>query len=153
MACEWTQIAQALGSVGGAVISLFGFAAVTWQIRINTMTMRQSNHIAIYSNSTEIWKMIAEKSYLRPYFYDGKIMLSDDENRDMIFSVAELIADSFEYILIDKMLIAPEIWEPWENYMKKIYRKSSAFREFIEINQDQYSRKLVKLLSDSLNEQ
>jgi hypothetical protein len=80
-------------------------------------------------------------------------MSSDDENRDMVFSVAELIADSFEYILIDKKLIAPEIWIPWENYMKKIYKKSSAFREFIEINQDQYSDKLVRLLMDSLHEQ
>jgi len=153
MAGEWPQMAQAVGSVGSAVISFFGFAVVIWQIRINTKTMRQSNHIAIYSNSTEIWKIIAEKSHLRPYFYDGKTMSSDDENRDMVFSVAELIADSFEYILIDKKLIAPEIWIPWENYMKKIYKKSSAFREFIEINQDQYSDKLVRLLMDSLHEQ
>lgn len=146
---NWTEIAQGVGSIASAVISLVGFVFVWLQIKQTNSNLRQSNHTAIYSINTEIYKFFAENSELRPYFHDEKPLLQDDENRNRIFSISELLADFFEFILVEKDALAPEIREPWKIYMKKIYSKSSAFRQFIHTNKDQYSDALLTLFAET----
>lgn len=149
MESNWTEIAQGIGSLASAVISLVGFVFVWRQIKQTNSNLRQSNHTAIYSINTEIHKFFAENSELRPYFHDEKPLLPDDENRNKIFSISELLADFFEYILVEKDSLAPEIREPWKIYMNKIYSKSSAFRQFIHTNKDQYSDALLTLFAET----
>lgn len=149
MESNWTEIAQGIGSLASAVISLVGFVFVWRQIKQTNRNLRQSNHTAIYSINTDIHKFFAENSELRPYFHDEKPLLPDDENRNKIFSISELLADFFEYILVEKDSLAPEIREPWKIYMKKIYSKSSAFRQFIHTNKDQYSDALLTLFAET----
>ena len=65
------------------------------------------------------------------------------QSKDRVFSLSELLADFFEYIHVEKNSLAPEIREPWNTYMKTIFTKSGAFREFIHTNKTQYSKNLL----------
>lgn len=144
-----TDIGSAIGQIASALISLGGFYFVWTQIKQTNKNLRQSNHTAIYSINTEIYKFFAEHSDLRPYFHEGKPLQKDDVNRNKIFSLSELLADFFEYILVEKDSLAQEISEPWKNYIRKIYIKSSAFREFIHTNKDQYSGELMDFFAET----
>ncbi|MDI1255442.1 MAG: hypothetical protein PSV16_05015 [Flavobacterium sp.] len=146
---SWTDIGSAVGQLASAFISLVGFYFVWTQIKQTNKNLRQSNHTAIYSINTEIYKFFAEHSELRPYFHEEKPLTKDDENRNKVFSLSELLADFFEYILVEKDSLAPEIKEPWRNYIKKIYVKSSAFREFIHTSKDQYSNELLSVFAET----
>lgn len=146
---SWTDIGSAIGQLASALISLVGFYFVWTQIKQTNKNLRQSNHTAIYSINTEIYKFFAEHSELRPYFHEQKPLTKDDVNRNKVFSLSELLADFFEYILVEKDSLAPEIQEPWRNYIKKVYVTSSAFREFIHISKDQYSNELLSVLAET----
>lgn len=138
---NWTDMAQGIGSIASALISLIGFYFIYRQIKQTNENLRQSNHTAIYSINTELYKFMAENSHLRPYFYDGK--KADDEHKNEVFSLCELLADFFEFILVEENSLAPEIRKPWANYRKMIYQKSPGFRRFLHENIDQYSDKMI----------
>jgi len=143
---DWTEIAQGVGSIASAIISLLGFVFVYRQIRQTNANLKQSNHTAIYSINTELYKFFAENSDLRPYFHDGKIPSDQDLNK--VLSVSELLADFFEFILVEKDSLAPEIRQPWLNYMKKIFASSPGFRKFIHVSKDQYCEELLSLFAN-----
>jgi hypothetical protein len=138
---NWTDMAQGIGSIAGALISLVGFYFVYKQIKQTNDNLRQSNHTAIYSINTDLYKFMAENSHLRPYFYDGK--KPDDEHKNGVFSLSELLADFFEFILIEENSLSEEIRKPWANYRKMIYQKSPGFRRFLHENIEQYSDKMI----------
>src|SRR5688572_15712705 len=140
---SWEK-AQVIASVVSATISVIGFWAIWWQIKQTNKNLSQSNHTAIYSINTEIYKFFAEQSDLRSYFHRNKALTRFDPNRDRVFSLSELLADFFEFILVEKDLLANDIREPWSIYRKKVYKRSAAFREFMRINGDQYSERLRK---------
>jgi hypothetical protein len=67
--------------------------------------------------------------------------------------MSEMLADFFEFIVVEKDLLAPEIRTPWKVYMKKIYNRSSAFREFMTLNSDQYSGALRQQFAEMSKDQ
>ncbi len=143
---SWTDVGSAIGQIASAIISLVGFIFVYRQIKQTNDNLKQSNHTAIYSINTELYKFFAENSKLRPYFHDGATPTDEDINK--VLSVSELLADFFEFILVEKNSLAPEIRQPWLNYMKKIYAQSPGFRQFIHINKDQYCDELLNLFAN-----
>lgn len=147
MEASWTDIGSAVGQLASAFISLVGFYFVFKQIKQTNKNLRQSNHTAIYSINTEIYKFFAEHSDLRPYFHEGKPLAPDDVNRNRVLSLSELLADFFEYVLVEKDSLAPEIREPWKNYIKNIYVNSSAFRGYIHANTAMYSAELLSVFA------
>ncbi|MCA0236525.1 MAG: GNAT family N-acetyltransferase [Bacteroidetes bacterium] len=142
----WTDIGSAVGQIASAIISLVGFIFVYLQIRQTNENLRQSNHTAIYSINTELYKFFAENSTLRPFFHDGVMPTEKDMNK--VLSVSELFADFFEFILVERDSLAPEIRQPWLNYMKKIFANSPGFRIFIHKNKDQYCEELLNLFAN-----
>ena len=147
MEYNWTDVLQGIGSLASAIISLFGFYFLWRQIKQTNVNLRQSDHTAVYSINTSIYKFFAENSEIRPYFYDRKHLSVDDENRNKVLCAAELIADFFEYIMLEKNSLAPDIRDPFKNYIKMIYSNSYAFREFIDTHKHQYSSKLLRMFA------
>lgn len=143
---DWTEIAQGVGSLASAIISLLGFYFLYRQISQTNENLRQSNHTAIYSINTEIYKFFAENSELRPYFHENKPLNESDKNK--VLSISELLGDFFEFIIVEKDSLAPEIKQPWLNYMKKIYANSPGFRLFIHDNKEQYSEELLSVFAN-----
>jgi hypothetical protein len=139
---EWYDIAQGVGAIASAVISLGGFYFVYRQIKQTNDNLRQSNHTAIYSINTDLYKFLADNSHLRPYFYDNKKV--EEEHRSQVFSVCELLADFFEFILVEENSLSEEIRKPWANYRRMIYRNSPAFRRFLHENSEQYCDKMLR---------
>ncbi|MCB9230593.1 MAG: GNAT family N-acetyltransferase [Bacteroidia bacterium] len=141
METTWTDVAQAIAAISGAVISFLGFFFIVRQIQQTNKNLKQNNHIAIYSLNTDIYKFFAENSELRPYFHENKAPKKKVLNK--ILSVSEMFADFFEFILIEKKSLSKDIQQPWENYMAHIFINSPGFRHFIRSNKENYCQELL----------
>ena len=135
---DWIEIAQGIGAYAGIV----GIYFIWRQIKQTNKNLKQSNHAAMYSLNSEIYRVFIDYPKLRPFFLKGKELGRKKKTRNRVFSLAELLADHFEYVLLEKDLRSENIYEPWSNYMINIYTKSSAFREFMKKNQHLYSKEL-----------
>jgi hypothetical protein len=142
MESNWCDIAQGSGSILGAVVAFIGMLCILKQINQANKNLKQNNHIAVYGINTEIYKCLSEHSHLRPYFYEGIPVPYNNKNEFLLIS--ELLADFFEFIIVEKNSFSSEIQNPWILYINKIYSNSPGFRGFIKKNSDQYSNELLK---------
>ena len=149
-AVKWTDILQGIGSIAGAVISIVGFVLLWRQIKLTNETLKQNNHTSIYTINTDIYKYLADNSHLRPYFYENKELEDEDPNTQQLLGFCEIIADFFEFILIEEDALDHNLIEPWEFYMQKIYKNSPVFRKYIEENEEQYTKALYTVLISSI---
>lgn len=147
---KWTDILQAYGSIASAIISIVGFILVWRQIKLTNDTLKQNNQTSIYTISTDIFKYLADNSHLRPYFYENKELEDKDPNAQQLLVFCEVMADFFEYILIEKDILDQNLFEPWKFYMRKIYKNSPVFRKYIEENKELCTETLRDILFSSI---
>jgi hypothetical protein len=102
---------QIAGTIG-VIVSLFILA---WQTRRLTQQTETGNLIAISDlnhNATSLlhsaWRIVAEDSALRPYFYDEKPCPDTDPNRSKALMVAEMAADAASYAVLIADLLPQE---------------------------------------------
>lgn len=149
-AVRWTDILQAVGSIAGAIISIIGFILLWRQIKLTNETLKQNNQTSIYTISAGIYKYLADNSHLRPYFHEKKELEDKDPNIQQLLVFCEVLADFFEFILVKKDTLDRNFIEPWEFYMKKIYKNSPVFRKYIEESKEQYTEELKGILFSSI---
>ena len=147
---KWTDMFQAIGSIAGVIISIVGFILVWRQIKLTNETLKQNNHTSIYTINTDIYKYLADNSHLRPYFYNNKELEDKDPNTQQLLGFCEILADFFEFILIEEDTLDHNLIAPWEFYMRKIYKNSPVFRKYIEENKEQYTKTLTSVIFSSI---
>jgi hypothetical protein len=143
---KWTDILQAIGTLAGAIISIVGFLLLWRQIKLTNETLKQNNQTSIYTISAEIYKYLADNSHLRPYFHENKKLEENDPNTQQLLVFCEVLADFFEFVIVKKSTLDRNFIEPWEFYMRKIYKNSPVFRKYIEESGEQYTEPLKKIL-------
>lgn len=146
---KWTEVCEAIGSLASAVISFVGFVLVWRQIKLTNENLKQNNHTSIYTINTNIYQYLAEHGYLRPYLYENKELENNDPNKQELLGFCELLADFFEFIIIEEDTLDQNLIKPWEFYMRKIYKNSPVFRNFMEEGKDQYTETLYSILTMS----
>lgn len=99
----FNEIVGAITAASVVVSLLF----VGWQTRELSKQTKINNAISITSTyagcaqlMTGVHAPMLTNPALRPYFYDGKPCESDDENRQLILTMAELFADAAEFGLM-----------------------------------------------------
>lgn len=73
----WTDIAQAISSVGAFLVAVFGFAFVIRQLMQVENTLRKDALESLYERSFAIQSVILQDPQLRPFFYDNAPVPSD----------------------------------------------------------------------------
>jgi len=154
MEINWTVV-QAISAMAAAIVSIWTLLVVYNQLQQANQSLKQSYHVSLYSANAEINKIFVEKPYLRPYFYDKnkELAFESKDLENQVFGLAELYADQFESIFLEKKSLSEEVQNPWNEYISNIYQNSNAFRQFMAQHQNQYSQDLRSFLSGILVEQ
>lgn len=143
---SWTDVLQGIGTLASAIISLFGFAFIYWQIRQTNDGIEKQNHASIYNMGFELFKIFVEHQELRPYFYDGKNLEKNDDNFQKVMAIAELHADFFEYIILEQYSIDREMKLTMIKYMKRLFKSSDALRKFLTEYSDCYNSEFLHVI-------
>jgi hypothetical protein len=133
---------QALaGCVGlpGLILSLF----FLWQqTREQTVATRAS----IYQNFTtmmiDIDRYFVEHPQFKPYFYGGAEITPAHPDYARVVTIAEMLMDFMDFVLIHKPHLKNYPWHKWEKYFKFIYDSSPVLRKYFVENPDWYGKDL-----------
>jgi hypothetical protein len=99
---KWTDVAQALGSVGACLIALFGVLAVLKQIKQIKAALHGDTHATLFSQNFEILKLFSDHPEIRPYFYANQEILEGQEHYDQAFITAIVVADYLETVALQR---------------------------------------------------
>jgi hypothetical protein len=131
------------------------------QLRLNT---EQSKRLAkslcmnlqssLLSHVTNLDKIFLDRTYLRPYFYEGKRIDLKDKYYREVSATAELILDVLDMIS-DQNKAYVDCWddpEAWDQWVIDSFSTSPILRETLEKRRNWYGRNLLNLYEKSLQE-
>jgi hypothetical protein len=136
---NWVDLVNIAGPYLSAVVSLFGFAFLIHQVRLNARGV-------VYQLSNQVYKLFVDHPELRPYFYDRQPLPEDEPDRSRVLACAELLTDFFEHIAHTGSLLDAGIRTTWCEYMRHTYQKNPAFASYIDNRRKFYTVKLLDVL-------
>ena len=145
-------LAAILGLLGGLFGALVGgfytLRAATRQIDIMLMQIRGDVHERLFNQNQTILEFLGNHPHLRPYLYDNKPIndCPDDEGRDQIRLVAEMITGFLEISAISIPEMPVHEKQLWKQFIVETYRSSPAIREYLDESRDLYSDELHDIL-------
>ncbi len=145
----WTDIVQAIASVGSLTIAVIGFAFVIVQIRQLKNAIQSDTHSKLYSEDFEWVKILLEYPQLRPYFYDDQDITSDHQDYSRVLGIAELICTHFEHAVLQMENLPTHIVPRWHQYIRSLYNRSPIVRRHLKENEGWYSDRLMSILSQT----
>ena len=143
---SWTDICEALAAVASAIVSFVGFLFVVIQLRQNQNSIDGQTHAQVYQLNQGIYNMLIEHPDLRPYFYENKDMPIDEPERSKVLAAAELLADLFEYVVLNEKSLNAEIRDSWLEYMRLMYHTSQCLRDFLASREASYSARFLEII-------
>lgn len=146
MTADWAQTAQGIGAIGGLLITCGGFIFVYLQIRQIERSIRSDTYSKIFAQAFEVAKILAERSALRPYFYDNVDPQLRSSDISEVNAIAEIVADLLEHITYQRNNLPPESWVKWVNFIQSMYRTSPVLRSHLERNSSWYIQEFLDLL-------
>ena len=141
---NWTAI-EAIGVWATALIALGGIFFVRRQLRQVERTIRGNTNERLTTESFEIIKFLASRPESYPYFYLGRELGEDDENRDFVLYAAEMITNYLEHVVAQKEDMSARDWKTWEHFVIEQLQMSPVIREHLRDNKDWYSPELMQL--------
>lgn len=136
---DWAEAAQAL--IGG-----IGFLFLWFQLRAVKQTMESDTHSKLYEHYLQFNKLLIEKPYLYPYFYENKSIDKNDDGNDSLKLRAEveitceILAGLLEHAALQRTNICSDAGENcWNNYTKERFRMSQELRNYFLRNRDYYT--------------
>jgi hypothetical protein len=140
----WAAAAQALASV-------VGFSLIIYQIWRLKRTVQGDTQSKLYAHYLEVNKLLLQKPFLRPYFYEGKVWDESGDHppnlRQDLEIMCEVILGLCEHAVLQYQRLPPDAWNNcWRAYIRGRYAQSPVLRQFFETNQIWY----VQALGDYL---
>jgi hypothetical protein len=147
MEINWSAL-QGICAILSIVITLLGYIFLFRQITQTNKGIQHSSGVAIYSISSEFYKFLADNSKLRPYFYNNKEVIENDNDQDKLLAMCEYLADFFEFVIIESKGLDPRIFESWKDYMSVIYKNSPVFRFYLSKYKSNYTPELLAVFKN-----
>jgi len=132
-----------------AIVTVFGFIAVIYQLRQVEISTRVEVHDMLASHTREVLSIFKDYPNRRPYFYEGKQIERDDPEYNRLLIISEYWFDLFEHVVQKRTKMSPDLWNTWENYIKRLYYSSPILQTFIQEHQEMYTQKVLLLTLDS----
>ncbi|WP_372719647.1 hypothetical protein [Immundisolibacter sp.] len=133
------QTLEAASSAAGALIAIFGFAAVLWQLRQLDKDIKGNTRTSIYDMAARIKEVFLLRPHLRPYFFDGAEIVADDKHYPEALAVADYFCLYLEQITTQKSTIAECDRMAWCQYAHDIYHNSPIIRAYLAGKKQWYS--------------
>ena len=143
-AATWADALQAM-------ISVFGFGFIFYQIRHIRKAMLASAHDRLEAHYADVLHILLERPRLRPYFYASAIYKpsSDPDGtlRAEIDAVSECILGLIEHASLQRDSLVDHTWEScWVPYARERLAKSAELCEFLRQNRHWYTAEMCALL-------
>jgi hypothetical protein len=136
-----------LTSLIQTAVAVVGFAAVIYQLFQVEKSLRASARSSIYSMAATVKQNIIDDPALKPYFYDGKELNSEDSNYNKVIAMADLYSLYLEKIATQSESISKDNKDAWaENYITEVYNNCPAVREHLHKHKNSYSDELWDIL-------
>jgi len=139
-------------SIISLLIALGGFFLLFVQLRQINKSIISSTQSNIYVHANFAREMLLNDPKLRKYFYSNHVVdvkESSDEYQKIIL-IAEIYANYFEHIVVQKSSLNKKDWESWINWMQSIYYNSPVLKDMIT-EKSYYSDDLKKILVKSVH--
>lgn len=141
----WTDILQAIGSVGGLVVAVLGFAVVIIQLHQVGKSVESETHSKLYALDFECTRFIIDRPELYKYFRNNVDIQEDDPNYVRAEEIAGLLCTHMEHVLLQMTNLPKDITPCWLDYIRGIYSTSPILRTHLRKNQEWYSPRLHDL--------
>jgi hypothetical protein len=138
----WTDIVQAIGSIGTILAAVIGFIFVIKQLRQVETTLRKDAIELLYERAFAIQNILLNESELRPYFFENAPVPSDPMIMAKLETYSEMVFDFYELIIDETHFMSSGLSQPWKYYLKDLYSRSPFLRRHLDMNQEWYSQAL-----------
>ncbi|MGD0720863.1 MAG: hypothetical protein ABR970_07420 [Roseiarcus sp.] len=142
---EMADIVQAVSAVATAVIAGIGVYFVTKQLGQVERTIRGTTHERLTGESLEILRFLAEHPETYPYFYEGKNLEDDSENRVLILYSTEIVCNYIEHVCLQRPNMTAGDWAVWRSFVEDTCRNAPIVRWYLEKYKKWYTRKLLEI--------
>lgn len=118
------------------VVTVAGFYFLWLQVGTLKSTIQSDTHSKLYSEDSELLKLLYLNPEMRPYIYGNRALpsQSDDEDkadrrrRDKVEALAELYCSHFEHIMLQLDNLPHVVQQSWVDYVRYIYTRSPAIQ-------------------------
>lgn len=134
------------------VAAAAAFIFILYQIHHLRRAMLAGAHDRLEAHYVDVLRIIVEKPYLRPYFYESapyeRSSDPDGTLRAEIDTVSECFLGLIEHASLQRRNLLDDTWEScWLPYARERLRKSPEMRTFLLQNRDWYTEGMHELLS------
>jgi hypothetical protein len=131
-----------------SVISLILTSAGLYQIWLARRSLRTNTIAELYRQQNALNMFFVENQSWRPFFYEQRSVEEADFQGKLktLMTIAEMVTDLMEHVLVQLPNLEPDIQLGWENYIINLYEQSPAIKKHLDENGAWYSEKLVELL-------
>jgi len=146
MVPSWTDVLQALASVGGLAVAAIGFWFVIVQLRQVRTSIESDTHSKLYVEDFEYIKILFEHPELQKYFRASAEIQTEHPDYVQVEELAELICTHFEHVVLQMENLPEHVRPRWLDYMHSIFSTSPILRKHLLGNRRWYSEKLHAVL-------
>ena len=142
---------QALGELGEFLTAIAGIATlvfISFQIRDFRKTVRGQTYQAVYSEMLRLDRFFLDHVELREHFYDGKTLPEEPRIQLQGKIVAEMICDFFDNLFLQRLIIAPQEFKEWEQYMTLLVINSPILEKSMRSHKKWYSSEFLNRMEE-----
>lgn len=150
---NWAEIIEAFGTWATAVSAVVGFVFVQRQIGQAERTIRGTTHERLTAESFEVLRFLASVPRTYQYFYQGKDLDVDEENREFILYATEALANYVEHVVAEKPNMAEADWKIWQRFLRDTFERAPVVRKHLERHSNWYSPELLEIVRAASNRQ
>lgn len=133
-----------------AFASVLAFLVIIFQLWMLIRNIRGATHDRIYAHYMEVCKLLMQKPYLRPYFYDKQVVSDADTTlKAEVEIMSEAIMGLIEHAVVQKRNMPRRSWRDcWKPYAQERLAKSVDLRKFFDQNKEWYTKMLRDEVAD-----
>lgn len=145
---SWTDVVQAICSLGALIVAVVGFVALIFQVRQLERAIRGDTHSKLYEQGLATVQLVFEAPNLWPYVYEGKETAPGDPDYFQLCALVEIIADFHEHIALQKPNLPPAVWQRWRDYLRETTRTCPTLRDHYRRRAPWYLQEILGLVSE-----
>jgi len=132
---NWNEVG-AIASAAGCLVAAAGLILIYFQIRHFKRQITGSAASSLYDQMIQVDLYFAEHPDKRAYFYSGKEIAASDPDYAAINSLAEMMVDVMEHLLVQQPNLPPKVFDAWIKYSAFLYDHSPVIRQHLTVTGD-----------------
>jgi hypothetical protein len=145
---KWTDIMQALATLGVLLVTLAGFLFVIRQVRQIERTIRKDTNTSLCAQSIEILKEMAKCPQCYPCCYENAPLPEDEKVRVEVLCICEMIANYLDNVALQHDNLPQPVWERWRSFIRDTLAGSQVIQEHFRKFRNWYSPELIAYIDE-----